>query len=93
MERDKISRRSAIKILGSAALTTLMATTGASALTSCIEEKKKRVVLFFTGTGNCLYEARELASNGRSSEWRVPSSLGLSRVAMDEDEVKEGEDT
>lgn len=60
MEEKVLTRRTALKIMGSAALATVMATTGASALTSCIEGKK-RVVLYFTGTGNCLYVARQLA--------------------------------
>lgn len=61
MEEKVLTRRTALKIMGSAALATMMATTGASALTSCIEGRKKRVVLYFTGTGNCLYVARQLA--------------------------------
>ena len=86
MERDKISRRSAIKILGSAALTTLMATTGASALTSCIEEKKKRVVLFFTGTGNCLYVARELASK-EGKILSIPQLMRKKQFEIEADEI------
>ncbi|MDO5130651.1 MAG: EFR1 family ferrodoxin [Prevotellaceae bacterium] len=86
MERDKISRRSAIKILGSAALTTLMATTGASALTSCIEEKKKRVVLFFTGTGNCLYVARELASK-EGEILSIPQLMRKKQFEIEADEI------
>ena len=41
MDRNNITRRTALKIMGSAALATMMATTGASALTSCIDSRKK----------------------------------------------------
>ena len=36
MEKKDMTRRTALKIMGSAALATVMATTGASVLTSCI---------------------------------------------------------
>ena len=48
MEKNDMTRRTALKIMGSVALATVMATTGASALTSCIGRRKKRVVLNFT---------------------------------------------
>lgn len=67
MGKKDISRRTALKMMGSAALATMMAATGTSALTSCIEGRKKRVVLYFTGTGNCLYVARQLAGKQRSA--------------------------
>ena len=60
MGKNHISRRTALKISGSAALASMMAITGVSALTSCMAKGKKRVVLY-TGTGNSLYVARQLA--------------------------------
>lgn len=55
----KISRRDALKRMDSMALSTVVASSGLLSLTSC--EEKKRIILYFTGTGNCLYVARQLA--------------------------------
>lgn len=86
MEEKVLTRRTALKILGSAALATVMATTGASALTSCIEGRKKRVVLYFTGTGNCLYVARQLA--GKEGEiLSIPQLMRKKQFEIEADEI------
>lgn len=86
MEEKVLTRRTALKIMGSAALATVMATTGASALTSCIEGKKKRVVLYFSGTGNCLYVARQLA--GKEGEiLSIPQLMRKKQFEIEADEI------
>lgn len=86
MEEKVLTRRTALKIMRSAALATVMATTGASALTSCIEGKKKRVVLYFTGTGNCLYVARQLA--GKEGEiLSIPQLMRKKQFEIETDEI------
>lgn len=86
MEEKVLTRRTALKIMGSAALVTVMATTGASALTSCIEGRKKRVVLYFTGTGNCLYVARQLA--GKEGEiLSIPQLMRKKQFEIEADEI------
>lgn len=86
MEEKVLPRRTALKIMGSAALATVMATTGASALTSCIEGRKKRVVLYFTGTGNCLYVARQLA--GKEGEiLSIPQLMRKKQFEIEADEI------
>lgn len=86
MEEKVLTRRMALKIMGSAALATMMATTGASALTSCIEGRKKRVVLYFTGTGNCLYVARQLA--GKEGEiLSIPQLMRKKQFEIEADEI------
>lgn len=86
MEEKVLTRRTALKIMGSAALATMMATTGASALTSCIEGRKKRVVLYFTGTGNCLYVARQLA--GKEGEiLSIPQLMRKKQFEIEVDEI------
>lgn len=86
MEEKVLTRRTALKIMGSAALATVMATTGASALTSCIEGRKKRVVLYFTGTGNCLYVARQLA--GKEGEMlSIPQLMRKKQFEIEADEI------
>ena len=86
MEEKVLTRRTALKIMGSAALATMMATTGASALTSCIEGRKKRVVLYFTGTGNCLYVARQLV--GKEGEiLSIPQLMRKKQFEIEADEI------
>lgn len=86
MEEKVLTRRTALKIMGSAALATVMATTGAFALTSCIEGRKKRVVLYFTGTGNCLYVARQLA--GKEGEiLSIPQLMRKKQFEIEADEI------
>lgn len=86
MEEKVLTRRTALKIMGSAALATVMATTGASALTSCIVGRKKRVVLYFTGTGNCLYVARQLA--GKEGEiLSIPQLMRKKQFEIEADEI------
>ncbi|MGN0048278.1 MAG: EFR1 family ferrodoxin [Bacteroides sp.] len=86
MGKKDMSRRTALKIMGSAALATLMATTGASSLTSCIEKRRKRVVLYFTGTGNCLYVARQLA--GKEGETlSIPQLMRKKLFEIEADEI------
>lgn len=86
MEEKVLTRRTALKIMGSAALATVMATTGASALTSCIEGRKMRVVLYFTGTGNCLYIARQLA--GKEGEiLSIPQLMRKKQFEIEADEI------
>lgn len=57
---EKMSRRTAIKAMGTAALGLALSMSGLSLLTSC-EKKKKRLIFYFTGTGNSHYVARQLA--------------------------------
>lgn len=60
-ENNYMSQREALKRLGIAIFGVAAASTGMSSLTSCAEKKIKRVIPYFTGTGNCLYIARKLA--------------------------------
>lgn len=86
MEEKVLTRRTALKIMGSAALATVMATSGASALTSCIEGRKKRVVLYFTGTGNCLYVARQLAGK-EGKILSIPQLMRKKQFEIEADEI------
>lgn len=86
MEEKVLTRRTALKIMGSAALATVMATMGASALTSCIEGRKKRVVLYFTGTGNCLYVARQLAGK-EGKILSIPQLMRKKQFEIEADEI------
>ena len=58
---NKISRRDALKRMGAAVISGTVASSGLLSLTSCGGKKNKRLIFYFTGTGNCLYIARQLA--------------------------------
>ncbi|MGN1375452.1 MAG: EFR1 family ferrodoxin [Prevotella sp.] len=86
MTNSEITRREALKIIGSATMATVLVSTGASVLGSCVEVKKKRVVLFFTGTGNCLYVARQLAGkNGKIIS--IPQLMQNKQFEIEADEI------
>ena len=63
---NKITRRSALKRIGAAMAGAFVASTGLLSLASCQNKGVKRVVLYFTGTGNSLYVARQLAARRQS---------------------------
>ena len=85
-ENKGISRRTALKMMGSAALAVMMASTEAIALTSCAGVRKKRVVLYFSATGNCLYVARELA--GKDGETlSIPQLMRNGQFEIGADEI------
>ena len=57
-----MSRRDALKMLGLSVAGMTLATTGLGTLTSCSgKARTKRIVFFFSGTGNSLYVARQIA--------------------------------
>lgn len=57
----KINRREALKRIGAAVISGAVASSGLLQFSSCGHEKKKRIILYFTATGNSLYVARQLA--------------------------------
>lgn len=63
MEKEKtMNRREALKRLGAIVLGAAAMTTGMASLASC-GSRRKRTILYFTGTGNCLHAARSLADS------------------------------
>ncbi|MBQ9173739.1 MAG: EFR1 family ferrodoxin [Bacteroidales bacterium] len=62
---NKMSRRDALKMMGTVLAGTALVSSGIGAFTSCGGNKKtKRIVFYFTGTGNSLYVARQIAGEG-----------------------------
>ena len=68
MKDQKMNRRDALKIMGAACATTFLSCTGVGATTNKEEQspltpltKYKRLILFFSATGNSLYISKELA--------------------------------
>ena len=82
----KISRRDALKIMGTTMLGGAVASTGILSLASCAGQRKKRVILYFTGTGNCLHVARELGGEG-AELLSIPQMVRQGRYEFEADEI------
>ena len=87
METDNgMTRRSALKRMGMAMAGALMSSSGLMSLTSCGNKDVKRVILYFTGTGNCLYVARQLG--GKNSELlSIPQLMKQNDIEIEADEI------
>ncbi len=82
----KITRRDALKRMGTAVVGAAVASSGLLPLTSCGEKRSKRILFYFTGTGNCLYVARQLA--GADAELlSIPQMVAQGRYAFEADEI------
>lgn len=62
-----------------------VASSGLLSLASC-ERTKKRIVFYFTGTGNCLYAARQL-SDGNTELLSIPQMMKEERFDFEADEI------
>ena len=79
-----ISRRSALKRMGAFIAGT--AAWGMTSLTGCGKTEKKRIILYFTGTGNCLYVARQLADE-HTELLSIPQLVKEKRYELEADEI------
>ncbi len=82
---ETMSRRTALKALGATALGVALSASGITALTSC-SDKRKRLIFYFTGTGNCLYVARQLA-NDNTELLSIPQLMRQSDFNFEADEI------
>lgn len=83
---NKISRRDALKRMGAAVLGGAVASSGLLSLTSCEGKRSKRIIFYFTGTGNCLYIARQLA--GADTELlSIPQMVKRGKYEFEADEI------
>ncbi|MBQ7811682.1 MAG: flavodoxin family protein, partial [Bacteroidales bacterium] len=78
-----MTRREALKTLGLAFGTAAVGLSGAAGLTSCSSEKK-RIVFYFTATGNSLFVARELGGENIIS---IPQALKNDKLEYEADEI------
>ena len=83
---NRISRRTALKRMGMAAISGAAVTSGLVQLTSCDASKARRIILYFTGTGNCLYVARELADEN-TELLSIPQLVKKGRYTLEADEI------
>ena len=81
-----MSRRDALRRMGMALAGVAVASVGLPALTGCDGKQGKRVILYFTGTGNCLYVARQLAGEG-TELLSIPQLVRQERYNIEADEI------
>ena len=89
MSKHQISRRSALKLFGAATAT--LAVGGIAPLTACGSRKqkdlsKKRLVFFFSATGNSLYVAKSLVADGGTA-LSIPQMLKEKELNFEADEI------
>lgn len=85
MDNNKMTRRSALKRMGAAVMSAAMASSGMFSLTSCAR-KRERIILYFTGTGNCLYVARQLADEN-TTLLSIPQLMRNKQFRLEADEI------
>ena len=84
--KNGITRREALKQMGLFMAGTAVTATGISSLAACGNSPKKRIILYFTGTGNCLYVARQLADNN-TEILSIPQLVKQGRYEFEADEI------
>lgn len=83
MSSDKINRREAIKRMGLSVAGAAMMLSGIPTLGSCNSKRAKRIVFYFTATGNCLYVARQLTEGPIS----IPQAMKQNKLTYEADEI------
>lgn len=83
---NKINRREALNIMGLSLAGLAAAGTGLFAVPSCAQKRRKRIIFYFTGTGNSLYIARELADES-TELLSIPQMMRQQRFDFEADEI------
>ena len=82
----KISRREALKRMGFAVMSGAITSSGLLSLASSETKRRKRIIFYFTGTGNSLYIARQLA--GENAELlSIPQMVKRGKYEFEADEI------
>ena len=82
----KLNRREALKRMGLLVAGSVAAASGTLALSSCSASKPCRIIFYFTGTGNCLYVARQLA-NAETTLLSIPQLVKQGKYDFEADEI------
>ena len=85
-----MTRREALKRMSAAVMGAAVAASGLMPLASCTETRRKRVILYFTGTGNCLHVAREIAAADTGADTQllsIPQLMKQRRTEIEADEI------
>ncbi len=80
-----MSRRTALKAMGATALGMALGTSGIASFTSCAN-KNKRLIFYFTGTGNSLYVARQFADDN-TELLSIPQLMKQKEPNFEADEI------
>lgn len=83
MNNNKINRREAIRRMGASVAGAAIVLSGIPSLASCARKREKRIVFFFSATGNCLYVARQLSEKTVS----IPQAFKQGRLDYEADEI------
>lgn len=82
-----INRREALVRMGMIVAGAVVSSTGLSSLASCTEKpQQKRIILYFTATGNCLYVARQLVKS-EEQLLSIPQMVKQNRYEFEADEI------
>lgn len=81
--KSPMTRREALKRMGAFAALLSLELTGVSALTSCSNKKARRIIFFFTATGNSLFVAKMLSDEILS----IPQELKKNDLVYEADEI------
>ncbi len=87
-QKETMSRRDALKTMGVIVATAALSSTGQSAFAASAtkDKNKKRLIFYFTATGNSLYVARELA--GESGQLlSIPQIIKGEHLDFEADEI------
>ena len=82
----KLNRREALKRMGLLVAGSVAAASGTLALSSCSAPNPRRIIFYFTGTGNCLYVARQLA-NAETTLLSIPQLVKQGKYDFEADEI------
>ena len=87
-DSKNMTRRDALKTMGAMVATAALATTGLSSFAATVqneknEKAKKRLVFYFTATGNSLYVARAFSAEPIS----IPQALKEGKLEYEADEI------
>lgn len=85
-EDNKITRRDALKRMGAAVISGAVASSGLLSLASCEGKKNKRIIFYFTGTGNSLHIARQLAEE-HTELLSIPQMVKRGKYDFEADEI------
>ena len=88
MNNEKeITRREALKRMGMLTVGAAVSSMGLPVLSACTDQpQKKRIILYFTATGNCLYIARQLAESDEQL-LSIPQMMKQKRYEFEADEI------
>ncbi len=82
-KRKHMTRREVLRHLGKTAISVTLSSMGISAFTSCSEKGKKRLVFYFTATGNSLYTALQFSDTPLS----IPQVMKNDNLVFEADEI------